>query len=77
MLANKHLQMLLLFTITSLKWGRSKKKKKKMDKVLQYIKSIQVTFIYTVLYTILIVSKQLYRVKQENSLSTMQEDNNK
>ncbi len=48
-----------------------------MNQVLQYIKSSQVTFIYIALYTILIVSKQLYRVKQENSLSVMQEDNNK
>ncbi len=48
-----------------------------MNQVLQYIKSNQVTFIYIALYTILIVSKQLYRVKQENSLSIMQEDNNK
>ncbi len=50
---------------------------KKINQVLQYIKSSQVTFIYIALYTILIVSKQLYRVKQENSLSIMQEDNNK
>ncbi len=48
-----------------------------MNQVLQYIKSIKVTFIYIALYTILIVSKQLYRVKQENSLSIMQEDINK
>ncbi len=73
MLANKYLQILLLFTITSLKWGRSKKNNKKMNQVLQYIKSNQVTFIYIVLYTILIVSKQLYRVKQENSWSIMLE----
>ncbi len=31
MLANKHLQLLLLFGITSLKWGRSEKK---MNQVL-------------------------------------------
>ncbi len=49
------------------------KSKKKKNQVLQYIKSNQVTFIYIALYTILIVSKQLYRVKQENSLSIMQE----
>ncbi len=34
------------------------------------------TPLYIALYTILIVSKQLYSVKQENSLSIMQEDNN-
>ncbi len=48
-----------------------------MNQVLQYIKSNQITFIYIALYTILIVSKQLYRVKQENSLSIMQEGINK
>ncbi len=37
----------------------------------------QVTFIYIVLYTVQIVSKQLYSVKQENSESIMQEDNSK
>lgn len=38
----------------------------------------QVTFNCIALYTILVVSKQLYRDKlQENSLSMMQEDNNR
>ncbi len=69
MLAKKHLQILLLFTITSLKWGRSKKKNEPGVTVYK-IKSSQLYYI--ALYTILIVSKQLYRVKQENSLSIMQ-----
>ncbi len=38
---------------------------------------LQVTFIYIALFTIQIVSKQLYSVKQENSVSIMQEDNSK
>ncbi len=53
------------------------KSKKNEPGVTEYKKSNQVSFIYIALYTILIVSKQLYRVKQENSLSIMQEDINK
>ncbi len=34
-------------------------------------------FIYIVLYTIQIVSKQLYSIKQENSVSIVQEENSK
>ncbi len=34
----------------------------------------QVTFIYIALYTIQIVSSQLYSVKKESSVSIMQED---
>ncbi len=41
------------------------------------MKSSQVTFIYIPLYTIQIVSKQLYSVKQKNSLSITREDNTK
>uniref|UniRef100_A0A8C1PYT7 TBC1 domain family, member 12b n=1 Tax=Cyprinus carpio TaxID=7962 RepID=A0A8C1PYT7_CYPCA len=37
----------------------------------------QCLFLLYTLYTILIVSKQLYSVKQENSLAIIQEDNNK
>lgn len=40
-------------------------------------KSSQFTFDYVALYTIQILSKQLYSEKQENSLSITQEDNNK
>ncbi len=40
------------------------------------VKSNQVTFIYKALYTILIVSKQLYSVNRK-IVSIMQEDNNK
>ncbi len=65
---------ILRFTITSL--NEAEVKKNKMNQVLQYIKSNQVTFIYIALYTILIVSKQLYRVKQD-CLSIMHEDINK
>ncbi len=35
----------------------------------------QVTFIYIVLLTIKMVSKQLYSIKQENSVSIMQKNN--
>ncbi len=44
MSANKHLQILLLFT-------NKAEVKQKMNQVLQYIKSSQVTFIYIALYT--------------------------
>ncbi len=39
--------------------------------------SSQVTFIEIALYTIQIISKQLYSVKQENSLAIMQENTKK
>ncbi len=39
--------------------------------------SIQVTFIYIAPYTIEIVSKQLYSVKQEKGVLILQEDNSK
>lgn len=41
------------------------------------IESSQVSFIYIKLYKIQIVSKQVYSVKQENSLSIKKEENNK
>ncbi len=41
------------------------------------VKSSQVTFIYIALLTIQIVSKQLYSIKLENSVSIMQKDNSK
>ncbi len=78
MLANKHLQILLLYNnIFKMRSKEVKKNRKKQSQVLQYINSNEVTFIYIALYTILIVLKQLYRVKQDNSLSIMQEDINK
>ncbi len=43
--------------------------------VARSIESSSVSFIYIVLYTIQIVSKQLYSVKEENSVWIMQEDN--
>ncbi len=38
---------------------------------------VKSSHLYLTLYTIMIVSKQFYSVKQESSLSIMQEDNNK
>ncbi len=54
MLANKHLQILLLFTITFLKWGQKKEKE-----TVYKIKSSHLYLLYIVLYTMPIVKAAL------------------